>query len=125
MPNSATLQVTLQFNGPNSALVPLTFPATSVSVAGDHFAGGIWTVPTTAGGTALPQGTLASHGGLLAIWNTDPTNYVQVLSAVSGTVFDRIAPGECHVFRPDDTLTAIALLANTATCEVRYLYLDK
>ena len=123
MANTLTLQALLQLFIGSNLTSQLNFPATSFSVAGSTFELTQFSVPTTAGGTALPLGGVATAGGFLMIVNSDATNYVQLMTAASGTVFARLKPGECAVLRLDATITAVAAIANTAPCLVQFLLL--
>jgi hypothetical protein len=122
--NTVSLQAILQFNLSTAVAAQAVFPTTAFPVAGDHFTSSVFTVPTTAGGTAIPLGGVATPGGYLFVKNNDATNYVQLLTAVSGTAFCRLNPGEPAVFRLDAGLTAPAALAHTGACEIQFLLLD-
>ena len=125
MSNTLGLQLTLQFNLATTVVAQQQFPSTNFAVAGDHFSQNIWSVPTSAGGTAIPLGGVATPGGYLWVKNNDATNYVQLMTAVStGVVFARLGPGEAACFRLDATVTAPAAIAHTAVCEIQYLMLD-
>src|ERR1035438_3031681 len=80
-------------------------------------------VPTTSGGTAIPVSALANLGYAMFV-NMDPTNYVQLLSAASGTVLIKLLPGDVALFRFDGGITAAALLAHTAACNVQFVILE-
>jgi hypothetical protein len=81
-------------------------------------------VPTTSGGTAIPVSNLANIG-LISIQNLDPTNYCDILTAVSGTAFARMLPGDPpFLFRWTPAVTAPALLAHTASVSVQILCLE-
>lgn len=76
-------------------------------------------VPTTAGGTAVNLGGLPSLGWCTFI-NTDPTNYVQLLTGSAGKVVARLPAGGFPVLLYcDSDMQAPYLLANTASCLVR------
>lgn len=125
MSNEITLTGTLQYANPAQNIPPisLALSSTNFSITGKNFEEGTKLFPTTAGGTAIPLGGIGTLG-LCAFKNNDPTNYVQILSAVSGTVIIRINPGELHIFRFDPTVVAPAILANTAGVLVQYLLLE-
>ena len=74
------------------------------------------TVTTTS--MALPLGSVVT-AGIVDLWNTDATNYVQWGIEVAATFYPcgRLKPGENYTFRIDSTAT-IYLRANTASCEV-------
>ena len=124
MSNTATLFASLVFANTTGGSAQMSAPSTSFSVTGDHFAQSIFSVPTTAGGTAIPLGGVNAAGGFFFIKNNDPTNYVQILNAVSGTVLLRLNPGEFAMGRFDAGVTAPAALAHTAAVEINYLILD-
>ncbi len=82
-------------------------------------------VPTTAGGVVLPLAGVTVPGGMLFIVNLDPTNYVMLLTAVSGTEFMRLLPGDPPFwFRLAPGLTAPAVQAHTGACNIRYKIFD-
>jgi hypothetical protein len=112
------ISASLQFAKGNISSKQLLVNGINADVAGSNF---IWfsqIIPTTAGGTAIKLGGLTNIGWILLV-NRDATNFVKVLTATSGTVFGRmLANGEpCHL-RLDPTITAPALLADTAPCLV-------
>src|SRR5271157_5864967 len=113
----------MQFNLASAVAAQAVFGTTTFTVTGDHFTSSIFTVPTSAGGTAIPLGGVATPGGYLFVKNNDATNYVQLLTATSGTAFCRLNAGEMAVLRLDAGLTAPAALAHTAACEIQYLLL--
>lgn len=127
MANELTLNATLTFlkgNMPSSESITLPNNQKS-SVAGSRIAKSIMTIPTTAGGTAIDIGAIgAGVMGMAMFRNNDTTNYIQLLTAVSGTVFAQIGPGECAFFRFPSTITAPAALANTASCQLQYLIVE-
>ncbi len=96
------------------------------SVAGNGLnANNSFSVPTTAGGVVIPLGNVTSPGGFLWIVNTDGTNYVQLLTAVSGTEFARLLPGDPPLWiRLAPGLTAPAVQAHTGACIIRYKIFD-
>lgn len=82
------------------------------------------TIPTTAGGTAFNLGALGSVGWAL-IKNLDPTNYADVMTAVSGTAMIRIPPlGQAGPFMFTPTVTAPAALAHTASVDLEYEFAE-
>jgi hypothetical protein len=100
----------------------LAISGSNFSVTGSRYVEGLFSVPTSAGGTAIPipAGTL----GWCIIKNNDSTNYVELLTAVSGSVFAKIAPGEVAMFRFPSAITAPAALANTAAVKIEFLILE-
>lgn len=91
------------------------------NMAGSSYVQEVMSVPTTAGGTAIPLGSIVTPGWFAAI-NLDPTNYVTVLSAVAGTALVKLKAGEPCLFRFSTAVPA--MLANTAPCRVQFLLLD-
>jgi len=124
MANTVLVQALLQFFNAANIVTQFNFSGTSFAVSGDHFTQNTWTVPTTAGGTAIPLGGVATPGGYMIVKNNDATNYVQIMAATSGTPLIRIGPGEIAVFRLDAGATAPAAVSHTATCEITYIILD-
>ena len=130
MANEITIASYLQYANPAANIPQTNYPFTNavktISIAGKNYAFGTKLFPTTAGGTAIPLGGVSTPGGWGIFQNLDPTNYAQILSAVSGTVFARLTPADPpSVFRFDDGVTAPAILANTAPVIVAYLILEK
>lgn len=80
-----------------------------------------FSVPTTAGGTALPLGNVTTPGYCF-IRNTDPTNFVTIKPAAAGVDTLKLKAGEFAVFR--FAAAAPALLADTAACVVEFLLLQ-
>ena len=108
----------------NIAQVQLAItPPGIFTITGRKFAQGTFNVPTTAGGTAIPIGSLPTLGWAF-IKNNDATNYVEILSAVSGTTFIRLQPGEACVFKFAPSITAPAALAHTLASDIEYLFLE-
>ena len=85
---------------------------------------GVMSIPTTAGGTALPVGGVTTPG-FLYLKNNDGTNYVQVGIVVSATfhAVGKLKPNESWVMRVDSGAT-IYLVANTAACSVSFMLLN-
>jgi hypothetical protein len=101
----------------------LSILGSQFNITGKEYAAGMIAVPTTAGGTAIPVGNLANLGWAM-FKNADATNYIQLLSAVSGTVFAKLFPGEICLLRFNTTITAPAALANTLAAQLEYLILE-
>lgn len=93
------------------------------NITGKNYSGGTMSVPTTAGGTAIPKGSIGTLGWAVFI-NNDATNYIQLMSAVSGTVFIKLLPGEFALFRFDSGISAPAAISNTAPCLLEFLMLE-
>jgi hypothetical protein len=96
-----------------------TSPLT-VSTTNSQNSFGIFLVPTTSGGVAIPLGSVSTNG-YCQLTNLDTTNYMQVLTAASGTAFLRLNPGETALFRFDAGITAPAWIAHTAAVMVSFM----
>ena len=114
---SATLQV-----AKNWAAKSLT-ASFKPDLNGTNFVQESQSIPTTAGGTAINLGNLASLGWYL-IKNLDTANNVDLLDAVSGHTINTLKPGECAMGRFASGVTAPAMLAHTASVQVEYLILE-
>lgn len=97
----------------------LILPQTSFTLVGDAYVQQIQSVPTTAGGTAINLAGVAARW--FAIINRDATNFVKILTAVSGTEFARLKPGEGMMLPLAPGITAPAALADTAAVEIEIL----
>lgn len=124
--NEITISQTLQYLNAALGITPaieLSEVPTQFTITGKNYAFITTSVPTTAGGTAIPLGNLGSLG--FAIFkNLDATNYVTILTAVSGTGFIRIPPLGSVAIYFDPGITAPAMLSHTAACLVQYLILE-
>lgn len=118
-PIQLTAQLSLTETNVNTAL---SVAGLYVAQSGVRYTQNIQSVPTTAGGTAIPLGGLGSGTlGYAMFVNLDATNYVDILSAVSGTALIRLLPGETALFRFTAGITAPAMLAHTGAVAVQYL----
>src|SRR5579863_6980344 len=111
MANEITAQFTLSYTNTPAGIPQQTIqlPAKTFNISGVNYNGISFTVPTTAGGTLIPQGGLQSRGfaGFLNVG----TSVVEILTAVSGTVIIAMNPGEPALFRFGSGMTAPAALA--------------
>jgi hypothetical protein len=124
MANELTCTGSVQFAKGQVGAVALTKSGAKFNVTGTNYARGTFSVPTTAGGTAIPLDGLATAGGWYYIQNNDSTNYVQILNAASGTVVLQIMPLEFAIGRFDAGVTAVAAQAHTAAVVIEYLFID-
>ena len=126
MANEITVAASLSYVNTTVSIplqqLSITAPA-AFSITGTRYADGTFSVPTSAGGTAIPIGGLPTLGWAI-IKNNDPTNYVDIMTAVSGTAFIRLQPGAAAVFTFTPAITAPAALAHTAPCIIQYLFLE-
>ena len=77
----------------------------------------------TAAWTALDLGTVTT-ADLLAVVNTDVTNYVQLsIDNAGAKIFGKLTPGRAAFLPPDPTATIYAK-AHTAACQVQVMACD-
>lgn len=96
----------------------------TANMNGTHYAGGAMNVPTTAGGTVIPLGSVATTG-FTWLRNLDGTNYVEIGVQVAGTFYPllRLKPGEPQVVRFSPSQAPYAL-ANTAAVALEYRIIE-
>lgn len=123
MANEATVTAVLQFAKGNVSTKSLSATNKQFTVSGTNYLLETQSIPTTAGGTAIKIGGLATVG-LALIKNNDGTNYVQIMDAVSENVIMRLLPGEVALFRFDAAVTAPAAIAHTGAVQIEYLILE-
>jgi hypothetical protein len=128
MANEIGVTAKLAYSNPTAGIAinpPAILSPTTInfSITGKNYSQGSMSVPTTSGGTAIPVSNLANVGWAMFV-NLDGTNYVEIMSAVSGTVLIQLQPGESALFRFAPTITAPAFIAHTAACEVQWLILE-
>jgi len=63
-------------------------------------------------------------GGWILMYNMDGTNYVEVKTATSGTIFAKLKAGEFALFRAGSGVTAPYAIANTGACKLRVMILE-
>ncbi len=71
--------------------------------------------------TAIPLGGVVSPGYFIAK-NMDATNFIRLMNGSSGAKVVKLRAGQICLFPWDDTATLYAI-ADTGTCELRYLLL--
>jgi hypothetical protein len=119
MANEITISASLAVAKGNVGSEALAVSALKANLAGVNFIKETQTIPTTAGGTAIALGGLGSVGWFM-VKNLDVTNYVDIMTAVSGVAFARLLPGEICLLRLTPALTAPAALAHTASVAIEY-----
>lgn len=124
MSGTITAFASLSFVNSTGATAVQAIPSTKFTTAGNHFETSIFNVPTTAGGTAIPLGGVATAGGWFFFQNNDLTNNVDILTGVNGSAFLTLKPGEFAIGRFNSAVTAPAALAHTAAIDLEYLILD-
>ena len=126
MANEITTNLTLSVAKGNVTLKSLA-QNKQFTLSGTNYVLRSASAPTTAGGTAIDVAGLATPLGWIAIKNNDSTNYMQLMTAVTGSggvVFGKLYPGEMAVFRFDDSITAPAVIGHTAAVAYEYLVLE-
>lgn len=123
MANEISITASLSVAKGNLATESLTVSAVHATLTGKQITKGTQTIPTTAGGTAVVLGGLGSVGWI-HVKNLDTTNYVDLMTAVSGTAFARLKPGEVALLRLPPAITAPAALANTASVDIEFLLIE-
>lgn len=106
----------------DSVVLAIKAPGT-FSINGTKFVKNLMSVPTTAGGTAIPLGSVGTLGWA-AFKNLDAVHFVELYNAVSGTKFGRVNAGETIVFRFAQSVTAPAAIADTSAVNLEYLILE-
>ena len=122
MANELSLSCSLAYNK-NSVFISETITTLLVTVTGNGV-NSLNSFTATTSAVAIPLGSSTSAGGWIFIQNLDPSNYVKVLTATGGTVFARLLPGEFCLFRFDNSVTAPAVQANTASCNIKFCLFD-
>lgn len=119
--SSASLSYTNAAKG--IATTALSSPPTFFTITGYNVVNSTMNVPTTAGGTAIPLGSVGTLG-----WsyfkNIDATNYVDIMTATSGTAYVRLLPHEFAMFRFTPAITAPAALAHTSSVLMQYMIIE-
>jgi hypothetical protein len=122
MANELTLNASLGYSK-NAATVAEAVSALHATVTGNGLNSlTAYSAPTA--DTAIPLGSVTVAGGWLFVLNTDITNYVQLKTAVGGTLIAKMLPGEFVYFRMDPSITAPSLMAHTAPCVCKIAVFD-
>lgn len=122
MANELALNCSLTYTK-NGIVLSEVINALLVTVTGNGF-NSLSTFSATTSAIAIPLGSSTSAGGWIFIVNLDPTNYVNLLTGTSGTIFARLNPGEFALFRLDSSVTAPAVQAHTSGCTVKFCLFD-
>lgn len=131
MANSTVTQIALlAFLDPDSGVTPAVSLGTDLT-NGKKFDGAehkytknLMTVPTTAGGVAIPLGAVSSPGDSLFI-NEDGTNFITILDAAGGNKIAQLDPGKVALIPFDPTITAPAAQADTGSCQMQYMIIER
>jgi len=119
MANEITVSGSLSVAKGNLGAESLAISTFRATMAGNKVTKAVQSIPTTAGGTAIKLGDLASAGYYI-MKNLDPTNYVELLDSVSGTKFGQIDPGGFALGKFSSNVTAPAAISHTAACLLEY-----
>ena len=114
MANGLILNGSLAYSGNNATVAEAVVNLAAVVTGNGFNPLASHSVPTAS--EAIPLGSVSAAGGWLFVRNNDPTNYVQILTATSGTPFARLLPGEFCLLRLDAGLTAPFWQAHTGNC---------
>lgn len=123
MSQELTVSLSMQFKKGAVNAPPLSF-SQKLNVAGTNFKSQTQDIPTTAGGTLLDIGGLANVGFYMII-NLDPTNPVNLLSGISGSVLDTIPANSVSFGYFPSGVTAPALIATGATVKIWYQVVEQ
>lgn len=96
-------------------------PNLTMTMTGVNYEEGTMQVPTTAGGTAIPKGSVGTIGKMW-VKNKDVTNFLTILNATSGSALIKVLPGSEETFYC--AAAAPAALADTAIVEMDYLMIE-
>ena len=91
------------------------------TVAGTQYMDNVQLVGTSE--EAVLVGDVAP-GGYWFVQNMDSTNFVQLRQATGATAFCKLLAGEWACFRASVDMTAPFAIADTASCNVRFLMFD-
>ncbi len=127
MSSTVTVTALLSFLDPDSGVTPadqLGITQASFGGAEHKYTKNLMTVPTTSGGIAIPLGAVTSPGDSIFI-NRDPTNFIILYDAVSGTKIAQLDPGKCALIPFDPSITAPAAEADTGSCQMGYMIIER
>lgn len=122
MANELALNASLTYTK-NSVVINEAINALLVTVTGNGL-NSLNSFSATTAAIAIPLGSSTSAGGWIFVMNLDPTNYVNLLTGTSGTIFGRLLPGEFALFRFDASVTAPAVQAHTSACQIKFCLFD-
>lgn len=115
MANEIALSGNLSYSDANGAKQELGVESLLQSVTTKITHRGQQSIATTE--TTLELGSVSSVGYVILI-NRDGTNYVDVKTAASGTIFARLQPGGFCILYLGSGVTAPVAIANTAACVI-------
>lgn len=109
------------FTKANVPSVSLNPGSLSITVSGTQIMDNVQAVTTSE--VAITLGDVAT-GGYWFVQNMDPTNFVTIRSATGVTGLIKLLAGEWAIFRTNAGAAAPYAIADTATCNVRFLRFD-
>ena len=122
MANELTVStLTVSFTKANVGSVTVTPTALSITVSGTQFMDNVQTVGTSE--EAILLGDVAP-GGYWFVQNMDATNFVELRAATGAADFIKLLAGEWAIFRTSADATAPFAIADTGSCNVRFLRFD-
>lgn len=122
MANELSLSgLTIAFSKTAMPTVNFTAATITPTVSGTQIMDNIQSVGTSE--QAVLLGDVAT-GGYWFVQNMDPTNFVSIRQATGGTNFIKLLAGEWAIFRVSASSAAPYVIADTATCNVRFLRFD-
>ena len=92
-----------------------------LDVTGTDYILGSQQVTITGAGEALDLCGVTTPG-MIAMFNTDSTNYVEYFAATGETAAHKLLPGDFHMFRAGSTVPFV--LADTAIVQIDYLVVE-
>ncbi len=119
MANELTVTGSISFTKLPVSLISMSEPGKTFDVAGAKYVRGVQNIGIAA--EAILLGDVATPGWFF-IKNLDPTNFVQILTALAGAAFLKLKPGESAIGR--FAVAAPAALANVAPGNIEYLILE-
>lgn len=115
MANEITLSGNLSYSDANGAKQELGVESLLQSVTTKITYRGQQSIATSE--TTLELGKVSSVGYVIII-NRDDTNYVEVKTGASGTIFAKLPPGGFCILYLGSGVTAPVAIANTAACVI-------
>ena len=113
--------LTIAFTKANVGSVEVAPIALSVTVSGNQFMDNVQAVGTSE--EAILLGDVGT-GGYWFVQNMDATNFVELRSGTGATDFIKLLAGEWAIFRTSADAAAPFAIADTASCNVRFLRFD-
>ena len=113
--------LTVAFTKANVPSVSFTAGSLSVTVTGNQIMDNVQSIGTSE--EAILLGDVAT-GGYWFVQNMDGTNFVELRSGTGATDFIKLLAGEWAIFRTSADASAPYAIADTASCNVRFLRFD-